>query len=178
MTVKRFGNEGTGGQAFLDFDWKTGETYRFAVTAKRLNDRTEYASFFFPPDDQAWRHSVMFSTLTKDTSLKGYYAFWEDFQRHKISTTKTRKDMFSNPAVMLENGAWKPITAARFTGDSNPAVNIDSGLTDDQFWIATGGRLENITNQLNDVMRRSNAKTSKMTGLEPVVKAWHEDTQM
>jgi len=69
----------------------------------------------------------------------------EDFQRNKISTTKMRKAMFSSPAVMLANGASKPITAARFTRDSNPLVNIDYRLTDEQFWIATGGTLENTS---------------------------------
>lgn len=88
-----------------------------------------------------------------------------------------RKAMFSNPAVMLANGAWKPITADRFTPDSNPVVNIDSGLTDQQFWIATGGILENTSNQLNSVMLRSNAKTSEMADLEPVVKAWLQSTE-
>ena len=34
VRVGRFGNEGTGGQAFFDFDWKAKQTYRFLVTAK------------------------------------------------------------------------------------------------------------------------------------------------
>ena len=33
VRVGRFGNEGTGGQSFLDFDWKIGTTYRFLVTS-------------------------------------------------------------------------------------------------------------------------------------------------
>ena len=31
VRVGRFGGEGTGGQSFLDFDWKAGETYRLLV---------------------------------------------------------------------------------------------------------------------------------------------------
>src|SRR6187551_718636 len=34
VRVGRFGNEGTGGQSFFDYDWKDGETYRYFVTAK------------------------------------------------------------------------------------------------------------------------------------------------
>ena len=33
VRIGRFGNEGTGGQSFLDLDWKPGETYRFLVKA-------------------------------------------------------------------------------------------------------------------------------------------------
>ena len=33
VRVGRFGNEGTGGQSFFDYDWKPGTAYRFLVTA-------------------------------------------------------------------------------------------------------------------------------------------------
>ena len=172
VRVKRFGNEGTGGQSFLDFDWKVGETYRFAVAAKRSGDRTEYSSWFFHPADNAWRHLVTFSTLTKDTSMKGYYAFVEDFQRNRVSTTKTRKAVFSNPAVLLPDGQWQAVTSARFTADSNPVLNIDSGLAGDQFWIATGGQIENSTVQLNGLLNRQDVPTTAPTDLQPLVQQW------
>ena len=44
VRVGRFGNEGTGGQAFFDCEWKVGETYRFLVLARPHGaDRTAYA---------------------------------------------------------------------------------------------------------------------------------------
>src|SRR5262249_16348225 len=50
VRVGRFGNEGTGGQSFYDYDWKTGETYRFLVTAKADGtDRTAYSGYFYLP---------------------------------------------------------------------------------------------------------------------------------
>jgi len=73
VRVGRFGNEGTGGQAFLDFDWKAGETYKFLVTAKPDGDkRTLYAGYFFRPDRKAWAHLVTFSTITNGKLLDGY----------------------------------------------------------------------------------------------------------
>src|SRR5437868_186518 len=42
----RFGGEGTGGQAFFDYDWRTNETYRFYVTARTNAQRTEYGVIF------------------------------------------------------------------------------------------------------------------------------------
>ena len=64
VRIGRFGGEGTGGQSFLDFDWKVGATYRFLVTAKIDGKRTEYAGYFREPDAKEWRHLVTFSTVT------------------------------------------------------------------------------------------------------------------
>ncbi len=77
----RFGNEGTGGQSFFDYDWKIGETYRFMVKAVPDGERTQYAGYFFVPEDKAWKHLVTFSTITTDKPgtgagakyLGGYY---------------------------------------------------------------------------------------------------------
>jgi hypothetical protein len=155
VRVGRFGNEGTGGQAFLDFDWKTGETYRFLVTAKADGtERTAYSGYIFLPEDKAWRHLVTFSTLTKGELLKGYYSFIEDFRRNKISATKVRKAKFTNGWVKPVKGDWESLSKARFTGDSNPVLNIDAGPSGRGFFLATGGETENKTTKLRDLMTR------------------------
>ena len=153
----RFGNEGTGGQSFLDFDWKLGETYRFFVTAAPDKDddkRTVYAGHFYLPEKKAWTHMATFSTPDGGRKLGGYYSFVEDFRRDKVSLTKTRKATFGNGWVKTAEGEWEPLTKARFTGDSNPATNIDAGVTDGRFFLATGGETENATTKLNDRMTR------------------------
>jgi hypothetical protein len=104
--------------------------------------------------------------------MKGYYAFVEDFQRNRVSTTKTRKAVFSNPSVLLPDGQWQPITSARFTADSNPVLNIDSGLASGQFWIATGGQIENTTVPLNGLLNRQDVPTAAPTDLQPLVQQW------
>ena len=43
VRIGRFGGEGSGGQSFLDYDWRIGETYRLMVSAKADGERTEYA---------------------------------------------------------------------------------------------------------------------------------------
>src|SRR5687767_6972376 len=79
VRVGRFGNEGTGGQSFLDYDWKVKETYRFLVTARADGaGRTAYTGHFFIPEQKAWKRLVTFSTLTpKGELLRGYYSFVE-----------------------------------------------------------------------------------------------------
>lgn len=156
VRVKRFGNEGTGGQSFFDYDWKLGETYRFMVTAKSEGeDRTAYSGYFYVPEEKAWKHLVTFSTLTeKDELLRGHYSFIEDFRRNKISTTKLRQADFGNGWIKTAAGEWKPMTKARFTADANPVLNIDAGAKGAQFFLATGGDIENKTTKLRDVMNR------------------------
>lgn len=152
VRVGRFGNEGTGGQSFFDHDWKIGETYRFMVTAKAAERRTEYAGYFFVPEKKEWKHLVTFSTPTGGTLMLGYYSFVEDFRRNKISTTKTRRARFGNGWVKPVNDEWLPITKAKFTADANPVTNIDAGTDRDRFFLATGGEVENRTVLLRQIM--------------------------
>lgn len=149
VRIGRFGGEGTGGQSFLDFDWKVAETYRFLITAKVNGERTEYSGFFAAPDEKGWRHLVTFSTITGGKKLGGYYSFVEDFKRDKVSTTKARQAIYGNAWVMTDDGKWHPITKARFTADSNPATNIDAGLSGERFFLATGGDTKNAGVKLN-----------------------------
>lgn len=155
VRVGRFGNEGTGGQSFFDYDWKVGETYRFYVTAKPDGERTEFAGYFFHPGKRAWHHLVTFSTISQGRGLRGYYSFIEDFQRNKISATHTRQARFGNGWVQTKDGQWVALTRARFTGDSNPVVNINAGLTDEQFFLTTGGDVKNTGTPLNGLMDRT-----------------------
>lgn len=157
--VGRFGNEGTGGQSFYDYDWKIGETYRFLVKADADGpNRTAFAGWFFRPDRKEWVHLVTFSTLTKDR-LKGYYSFVEDFRRNKISATKTRAATFGDGWVRLADGRWESLAKARFTADANPVTNIDARLVGERFALFTGGEIGNDGTKLRETMTRPAGKT-------------------
>lgn len=151
VRVGRFGGEGTGGQSFYDFDWKVGDTHRFLVSATADGkDRTAYSGYFYVPETKEWKHLVTFSTLAKQKQLSGYYSFIEDFKRDKVSATHVRRAEFGNGWVRNIQTEWNPILEARFTGDSNPVLNIDAGLTEgnDRFYLVTGGETENTTTKL------------------------------
>jgi hypothetical protein len=158
VRVGRFGNEGTGGQSFYDFDWKNGETYRFFVTARIDPDsdgkRTEYAGHIYLPEKQAWKHLVTFSTLAGGRTLRGYYSFVEDFKRDRKSTTFARRAHFGNGWVQTAEGQWVALTRARFTADSNPVTNIDAGSDAERFFLATGGETKNAGTKLRDWIDR------------------------
>jgi hypothetical protein len=152
VRIGRFGGEGTGGQSFLDYDWKAGQTYRFLVTARPNDTRTEYAGYFYMPEDKAWKHLVTFSTITGGKNLGGYYSFVEDFKRDKVSTTRVRKAHFGNAWIQGKDGDWAALRKARFTADSNPVTNIDAGVEGDRFFLATGGETKNAGTRLGEMM--------------------------
>lgn len=154
VRVKRFGGEGTGGQSFFDYDWKPGQRLRFLVTSGRAGDRSEFTGWFWLPESDTWKRLVTFSTVATKHQLRGCYSFVEDFQRNRVSATRPRVARFGNGWVRDLQGAWQPLHKARFTGDANPATNIDSGLRDDWFFLATGGETRNEHTQLNAVMER------------------------
>ena len=154
VRVKRFGNEGTGGQSFFDYQWQQGQTYRFLVKAAQDGEeRTAYSGYFFVPEENAWKHLVTFSTLTpKGDLLRGYYSFVEDFRRNRISTTLQRKAIFAGGWIKDLDGKWLSVDSARFTADANPVTNIDAGVIGDRFFLATGGKTENTTTKLREIM--------------------------
>jgi len=156
VRIGRFGNEGTGGQSFLDYEWKPGVAYRFLVTANVEGDRTAFAAYFLPPEAEAgaWRHLVTFSTIAGGKQLGGYYSFIEDFRRNRVSATRERRASFGNGWVRGTDGRWVALTRARFTADSNPALNIDAGLDGDHFFLMTGGGTTNAHVTLGQTIDR------------------------
>lgn len=167
VRVGRFGNEGTGGQSFFNYDWKPQTTYRFLVTASTDGpDRTAYSGHFYLPESKEWKHLVTFSTLTpKGELLRGYYSFIEDFRRNKVSTTKARKATFGNGWVKSSTGDWVSLDKARFTADANPVLNIDAGTAGPRFFLATGGTTENATTKLRATITRGAADSKRPSDL-------------
>ncbi len=162
----RFGGEGTGGQSFLDYDWKVGDTLKFLVAAKVNGDRTEYAGYFRAPEDKDWKHLVTFSTVTGGKNLGGYYSFVEDFKRDKVSTTKVRTARFGNAWVKSTKDEWDAVTKARFTADANPVTTINAGVTEGRFFLVTGGDTKNDDTKLKDTMQLpADAKRTAPEGL-------------
>jgi hypothetical protein len=145
VVVRRFGGEGTGGQSFFTYPWKTGETYRFLVEAAVEKDKTAFAAYFFLNETSQWKHLVTFRTITGGKPLTGYYSFIEDFRRDGESLRQRRSARFGNGWVQAMDGIWAQLTQARFTADPTPVDNIDALVRDGAFLLATGGNTEKHT---------------------------------
>ncbi len=112
VRIRRFGGEGTGGQCMGDFDWKIGETHRFAVTAVADGQKTAYAGYVWLNDRNEWKHQVTFRTHTGGQSLRGLYSFIEDFRRDGRSVHEVRRARFGNGWVKTASGEWAPLNRA------------------------------------------------------------------
>ncbi len=143
VRVGRFGNEGTGAQSFYKLKWKIGQTYRFCVKATVEKPKTSFAAYLWLDESSEWKHLATFRTQTGGEPLRGLYSFLEDFRRDGRSAKQTRRATFGNGWVKTVNGDWVALTKARFTGDATPLDNIDAGVKDHRFWLATGGDVMN-----------------------------------
>ena len=126
VRVGRFGNEGTGGQSFYDYDWNVETTYRFFVTARPMGNRTQFAGYFYLPEKKAWKHLVTFSTISQGRGLRGYYSFIEDFRRNGVSATEARRARFGNGWIRSKDGQWVALTAGPFHCRRQPSASTST----------------------------------------------------
>lgn len=169
----RFGGEGTGAQSFYDYAWKIGEKVRFLVQAKQLTvDGTQFTDFkgwFYDNQRKVWQHMTTLRTPTSGIKLRGGYGFVEDFRRNYKSAKLVRRARFQNTWSMGTDGKWIPMTKARFTGDRNPAVNVDAGKEGDGFFLQTGGNTEMKTTKLWSWMQGDARKGKLPQSIKPLL---------
>jgi hypothetical protein len=159
VRIKRFGGEGTGGQCMMPFLWRLGATNRFAVQAEVNDDKTSYTAWLFDPAASDWKRLATFRTRTGGKLLRGLYSFVEDFRRDGRSAGEIRRARFGPGWVRTEAGAWTPLKKARFTATNakwESKENIDAGITNGLFQLATGGEVARHIN-LNSALEIESA---------------------
>lgn len=140
--IGEFGNEGSGGQSYLIYPWKAGNTYKF-LTQVRPDGKgnTVYTSYFYATDENRWRLIASFLRPKTDTWYKGAHSFLENF----IPTQGyiTREVDFGNQWVRTKDGEWKELNDATFTYDNTAAaqVRVDyaGGVKGDKFFLRNCG---------------------------------------
>ncbi len=115
--IGEFGNEGSGGQSYLRYNWKAGETYKF-LTQIHPDEKgsTIYTAYFYAADENRWRLIASFLRPEIDTYYTGAHSFLENFL-----TTQgylTRKVNFSNQWFRTTDGEWIESTQSQFTYDA------------------------------------------------------------
>ncbi len=169
----RFGGEGTGAQSFYDYDWKIGETVRFLVQAKQVEDGgtkfTDFQGWFYDNKRKKWQLMTTLRTPTAGIKLRGGYSFVEDFKRDYKSAKISRRALFQNTWALLPEGKWQPLTKAKFTGDRNPSLSIDAGKEGDGFFLQTGGETTMKTSKLWSMMRGNPRKGNLMKSIKPLL---------
>jgi len=143
-----FGSEGSGGQSYLVYNWKAGNTYQFLIHAKPGgNNHTVYTAYFFAPEIGKWQLIASFSRPQTNTYLKHLHSFLENFEPENGAIT--RQVLFNNEWIADENGKWTELDKARFTTDNTGAqgyrMDYAGGIADNAFYLKNCGFFNNYT---------------------------------
>ena len=148
VSAQDFGGEGSGGQSYLVYNWKAGQTYKFLTRIRPNGDNTTtYTSYFFDSNTQAWRLIASFKRPKISTWYKSPHSFLENFQPERGAIT--RKVLFNNQWVCDDSGNWSEMTEARFTNDDTGRkklrMDFNGGVENNQFFLRNCGFFNNFT---------------------------------
>ncbi len=141
-----FGNEGSGGQSYLVYNWKAENTYKFLLQGKPIdNNYTQYTAWFFAPEESKWLLIASWKRPKTSTYIKGIYSFLENFDVEGGAVT--RMAYYGNQWIKEPGGNWKEITKATFTGTGESVYRKDyaGGILNGTFYLKTAGFFNQFT---------------------------------
>lgn len=160
-----FGNEGSGGQSYLKYNWKAGNTYKFLLQGKPSGDSTTtYTAYFFAPEVAQWKLIASFKRPKTQTYLKKFHSFLENF----IPDTgdKGRQVYFGNQWVRNTAGKWTELNQAKFTADATARkgyrLDYAGGKEKNYFFLKNCGFFNELTT-INEIFTR------ELTGQTPKI---------
>lgn len=142
VNTGEFGNEGSGGQSFLRYDWKAGNTYKFLLKGRPVEKGyTEYTAWFFAEESGEWELIAQFLRPKTKTYLKRFHSFLENFIPSQGDVQ--RKVLFKNQWVRDVNGNWFECVKARFTADATASagyrMDYKGGTLGREFYLQNCG---------------------------------------
>jgi hypothetical protein len=156
-----FGNEGSGGQSYLKYSWKSGTTYRFLNSVEPDGKgNTIYTAYFFAPEVGEWMLIASFLRPKTDTWYKRPHSFLENFIPE--SGRFARRVLYDNQWMADANGNWVELTEAKFTGDDiarrGYRKDFAGGSDSGKFYLKNGGFFDNNTDLQSMHQRLSKGK--------------------
>lgn len=140
--IGQFGNEGSGGQSYLVYPWKAGQTYRFLTEViPQQDDKTTTYTSWFSEKSEDWKLIASFKRPKTSTNLTGFHSFLENF----APTTGHigRRANYSNIWVGDIDGDWHECTEATFsvdaTGRGRHRLDYLGGSNDNAFFLQNCG---------------------------------------
>ena len=140
VVAEVFGNEGTGGHSHLVYQWKTGSTQRFFVTALPEGTFTVYTGYWFHPERHEWMLIASFRAPKDGEGLRRLYSFSENFGGSNGHLR--RKALYGSQWVRYADRSWHELTTATFTHDpTGREARLDrlAGVEDGKFFLSHGG---------------------------------------
>lgn len=157
VTTGKFGNEGSGGQSYKVFPWKSGNTYKFLLKGMPNGDgSTNFTAYFFAPEIGEWQLIASFRRPHTDTYLTHLYSFLENFVPATGDTS--RKAFYKNQWVYDTKGNWTELTKAKFTADATAddgdRWDYAGGVNEAVFFLKNCGFFDDYT-KMNTVFERA-----------------------
>lgn len=152
-----FGNEGSGGQSYLRFNWVAGNTYKFINSVEPDgNGNTIYTGYFYAPEVGEWQIIASFKRPKTNTWYKRPHSFLENFNQNFGHLG--RKVHYDNQWIRSTEGDWTELTETRFTGDAIATIGFRmdyaGGSDDGKFFLQNCGFFDQNTT-LNSMHSRS-----------------------
>lgn len=152
-----FGNEGTGGHSHLVYNWKTGQTYRFLVSAEPDGSGTIYSGYFFFPEKSQWGLIARFRAPKDGGYMRGLYSFDEDW--NSPNGQRKRLAEFGNQWIKTADGVWTELTSAVFTHTGKESrTDYDAGAIGNRFYLTGGGFADGKLKYKDSVQRPATGK--------------------
>ncbi|GAB2774591.1 DUF3472 domain-containing protein [Rhabdobacter roseus] len=156
-----FGNEGSGGQSFLRFNWKAGNTYRFLLRGKPNGDSTTtFTAYFFAPELDTWWLIASFKRPKTHSWLRRTHSFLENFI--PATGNLSRSVLFGNQWIRDSQGTWAELTKARFTADNTARtgyrLDYAGGLQGNYFFLKNCGFFNEHT-KISEMFERPTLST-------------------
>jgi hypothetical protein len=156
-----FGNEGSGGQSYLRYNWKAGTTYRFLNSVEPDGKgNTIYTAYFFAPEVGEWLLIASFLRPKTDTWFARPHSFLENFIPE--SGRIARRVIYDNQWMADADGNWVELTEAKFTGDDiarrGYRKDYAGGSDGGKFYLKNGGFFNQPTDLQSMHQRPANGK--------------------
>jgi hypothetical protein len=159
----KFGGEGSGGQSYRRYTWKTETPYRFLLKGEpREGNTTDFTAYFFAPEIGKWELIASFRRPQTHTYLQRLHSFLENF----IPATGQyqRRGYYANQWIGDAEGHWTELVEARFTADATARkgarLDYAGGAQGDTFFLENCGFF-------NDPSKIDTVYTREPTGQKP-----------
>ena len=148
MHTGEFGNEGSGGQSFLNYNWLAGNTYKFLLHGQPDGaGHTVYTAYFYTPEKKEWQLIASFRRPATNTWLTHLYSFLENFDPGHGD--KERYVLFGNQWVRTDKGEWIELNKVLFTADNTARkgyrMDYSGGVKGDKFFLRNCGFFNDYT---------------------------------
>lgn len=157
-----FGNEGSGGQSYIIYPWKSGQTYAFLTRAQpdNIKKTTTYTSYFKDVEKGTWQLIASFERPQSAIYLKGLHSFLENFDPE--TGDQPRNANYKNQWVATADGTWIEITNATFSADNTARLNYrkdyGGGTEKDCFFLKNCGFFNDFTPIKSALQRQSSGQ--------------------